>query len=189
MVRSLLWPRYRASQETSFSGMSSAFGVFALTIIFKAYSFGCSQLLILLLEFLTLCPYSNSKTVGRLVGMLRCLCPKQCCGSGMFIPDPDFYPSRISDPGSKNSNKREWWEKLKCWRKKLGQFSNYRFFTQNIVTKLSNYGFGIRDPEKTYSGSRGQKGTGSRIPDPQHCKKQWFRLVDCGACVLSPATF
>ena len=32
---------------------------------------------------------------------------KQCGGSGMFIPDPDFYPSRISDPGSKNSNKRE----------------------------------------------------------------------------------
>jgi hypothetical protein len=25
------------------------------------------------------------------------------------------------------------------------------------------YGFGIRDQEKTYSGSRGQKGTGSRI--------------------------
>jgi hypothetical protein len=27
----------------------------------------------------------------------------QCCGSGMFIPDPDFYPSRIpdSDPGSR----------------------------------------------------------------------------------------
>ncbi len=23
------------------------------------------------------------------------------------IPDPDFYPSRISDPGSKNRNKRE----------------------------------------------------------------------------------
>jgi hypothetical protein len=38
----------------------------------------------------------------------------QCGGSGMFNPDPDFYPpripdpgSRISDPGSKNSNKRE----------------------------------------------------------------------------------
>jgi hypothetical protein len=31
----------------------------------------------------------------------------QCGGSGMFIPDPDFYPSRIpdTDPGSKNSNK------------------------------------------------------------------------------------
>jgi hypothetical protein len=32
----------------------------------------------------------------------------QCCGSGMFIPDPDFYSfripdleSRISDPGSR----------------------------------------------------------------------------------------
>jgi hypothetical protein len=23
---------------------------------------------------------------------------KQCCGSEMFIPDPDFYPSRIPDP-------------------------------------------------------------------------------------------
>jgi hypothetical protein len=23
---------------------------------------------------------------------------KQCCGSGMFIPDPDFYPSLIPDP-------------------------------------------------------------------------------------------
>jgi hypothetical protein len=23
---------------------------------------------------------------------------QQCCGSGMFIPDPDFYPSRIPDP-------------------------------------------------------------------------------------------
>jgi hypothetical protein len=21
----------------------------------------------------------------------------QCCGSGIVIPDPDFYPSRISD--------------------------------------------------------------------------------------------
>jgi hypothetical protein len=26
---------------------------------------------------------------------------KQCCGSGMFIPDPDFYPSRIPDLGSR----------------------------------------------------------------------------------------
>jgi hypothetical protein len=29
---------------------------------------------------------------------------QQCCGSGMFIPDPDFYPSRISDPGSRISD-------------------------------------------------------------------------------------
>jgi hypothetical protein len=30
---------------------------------------------------------------------LRC-CSIQCCGSGMFIPDPDFYPYRIPDLGS-----------------------------------------------------------------------------------------
>ncbi len=33
---------------------------------------------------------------------------KQCCGSGMFIPDPGL---RFPDPGSKNSNKREGWKK------------------------------------------------------------------------------
>jgi hypothetical protein len=27
----------------------------------------------------------------------------QCCGSGMFIPDPTFYPSRIPDPGVKKA--------------------------------------------------------------------------------------
>ncbi len=25
----------------------------------------------------------------------------------MFVPDPDLYPSRISDPGSNDSNKEE----------------------------------------------------------------------------------
>jgi hypothetical protein len=41
-------------------------------------------------------------------------------------------------------------------------------FTQKIVTKISivwvwDPGSDIRDPEKIYSGSRGQKGIGSRI--------------------------
>jgi hypothetical protein len=41
-------------------------------------------------------------------------------------------------------------------------------FSQKVVTKLSKIwvwdpGSGIRDPEKTYFGSRGQKGTGSRF--------------------------
>jgi hypothetical protein len=56
-------------------------------------------------------------------------------------------------------------------------------FTKKIVKKLLKYMVwgsgirdprsGIRDPEKTYSGSRiqGSKSTQSRIPDPQHCKK------------------
>jgi hypothetical protein len=50
-------------------------------------------------------------------------------------------------------------------------------FTQKIVTKLSKIGFGIQDPRSGIRkkpipdpGIRGQKGTGSRIPDPQH----WF---------------
>ncbi len=113
-----------------------------------------------------------------------------------FLPIPD-PGSRISDPGSKNSNKRQGWKKFCCQT----IFCSHKFhkteyyfifdmlkkkiwpdfpriievFTQKIVTKPSKIwvwapGSEIRDPEKTYPGSRGQKGTGSRIPDPQH----WF---------------
>jgi hypothetical protein len=47
-------------------------------------------------------------------------------------------------------------------------------FTQKIVSKLSKIwvwdpGSEIRDPEKTYSGSRIQGSKRHRIPDPQHC--------------------
>ncbi len=112
----------------------------------------------------------------------------QCCGSGMFIPDPDFYPSRISDPGSKNSNKGEGWKKICCHnflcshkfhkianyfsfgllkKKNFGQFSkNYRtFYSKNCHYALKNMGLGsgIRKKSIPDPGSRGQKGTGSRI--------------------------
>jgi hypothetical protein len=51
------------------------------------------------------------------------------------------------------------------------RIKNYRTFCQKIVNKFSKIwvwdpGSEIRYPEKTYSGSRGQKGIGSRIPDP-----------------------
>ncbi len=98
--------------------------------------------------------------------------------------------SRISDPGSKNSIKREGWKKiwchnflcshkfhiivhyfsLKCWRKKFGP--NFQriieLFTQKIVTKLSKVWVwdprsGIRKKPIPDPGSWGQKGTGSRI--------------------------
>jgi hypothetical protein len=36
----------------------------------------------------------------------------QCCGSGMFIPDTDFYPSRISDPDPKTAIKDRGVKKL-----------------------------------------------------------------------------
>jgi hypothetical protein len=46
-----------------------------------------------------------------------------------------------------------------------------KLFPKKIVKKLLKIwswdpGSEIRDPEKTYSGSRGKKGTGSQIPDP-----------------------
>jgi hypothetical protein len=65
---------------------------------------------------------------------------KQCCGSGMFIPDPNFFP-----PGSRIPIKE-----LK-----------YRIVTQKIVTKLSEIGSGwfIPDPDPDFL----------PIPDPQHC--------------------
>jgi hypothetical protein len=63
----------------------------------------------------------------------------QCCGSWMCIPDPDFFPSRILNPGSNNNKKRgkEHWNLF------------------SFVTKLWEY---ILESE-----SRCQKGTGTRI--------------------------
>jgi hypothetical protein len=108
----------------------------------------------------------------------------------MFIPDPDFYPSRIPDP--KTATK--WRGEIKLvvitfiflCSHKFHKMANYfsfevlkkkiwanfqriiELFTQKLVNKLSKIcvwdpGSEIRDPEKTYSGSRGQTGTGSRI--------------------------
>ncbi len=105
----------------------------------------------------------------------------------MFIPYPGSWflivrdsGSQIPDPGSKNSNKREGWKNfvvipcfgatkftklniilfLNCWRKEFGPI--FKELLKSLPKKLSlssqKYGFGIRDP-----GSRGQKGTGSRI--------------------------
>ncbi len=103
----------------------------------------------------------------------------------MFIPDPGSWFLPIPDPGSKNSNKREGWKIFFCHTflcsHKFHKIENYfsfevlkkkiwtnfqriiELFTQKIVTKPSKIwlwdtGSEIRDPEKTYSGSR--------IPDP-----------------------
>jgi hypothetical protein len=129
----------------------------------------------------------------------------QCCGSGMFIPDPRSqiliftHPgSQISDPGSKNSNKRERWKKLDVKpfyvATKFNEIVNYSNFevlrkkiwanfqriieliTKKIVKKLFKIwswdpGSKIRDlgSGKTHSGSRIQGSKRHRIPDPQHC--------------------
>jgi hypothetical protein len=64
------------------------------------------------------------------------LCVLLCCGSGMFIPDPDFYPSasRIPDPGSwipdpKTATKERGEKKICC----------HTFFCSQKFHKIVNY--------------------------------------------------
>jgi hypothetical protein len=117
----------------------------------------------------------------------------QCCGSGMFIPDPDFYPSRIPDPKTATKEKSEkkfvvipflvatnFTKFIFAMLKKKIWASFQRIielFTQKFVTKLSTE---IREPEKPIldsgSGSRGQKGTGSRIRNIELNRFSWSRL-------------
>ncbi len=139
-------------------------------------------------------------------------CFSGSAGSGINIPDPGswFLPipdpgSRISDPGSKNSNKREGWKKNCCHTflcsHKFHKIEHYfsfevqkkniwadfqriiELFTQKIVTKLSKIwvwdpGSGIRDPENTYSRSRIPDPGVKKAPDPdpQHCFWYCFLL-------------
>jgi hypothetical protein len=65
----------------------------------------------------------------------------------------------------------------KCEEKNVVQFSkNFKTFYPKNCQK---YGFGIRDPEKTYSGSRIQGSKRHRIPDPdpQHSSMAGGRLM------------
>ncbi len=93
--------------------------------------------------------------------------------------------SRIPNPGSKNSNKREGWKKISChtflcsnkFHKIVNYFSfevlkkkiwaNFKriieFFTQKIVTKLSK--IWVWDPGSLIQGSKRHR---IPDPDPQH---------------------
>jgi hypothetical protein len=117
----------------------------------------------------------------------------------MFIPDPGswFLPipdpgSRISDPGSINSNKREGWKKICCHNflcsHKVHKIAHYfsfdvlkkkiwanfqriiELFTKKMVNKLSKLwiwypGSEIRDPGSEIRDSE-KTYSGSRVPDP-----------------------
>jgi hypothetical protein len=87
------------------------------------------------------------------------------------IPDPDFYPSRISDTESKNSNKREGSKNICCHNilcsNKFHKIANYFSFGvlkkklwANFQRIIKKYGFGIRDPRF------GIRKNLFRIPDP-----------------------
>jgi hypothetical protein len=49
----------------------------------------------------------------------------QFCGSGMFIPDPDFCPSRIPDPKTATKERTE------------KKFVAHPFFVAKKITKLN----------------------------------------------------
>ncbi len=112
------------------------------------------------------------------------------------IPDPGSW---ISDPGSKNSNKREGWKKICCHNflcsHKFHKIANYfsfevlrkkiwanferiiEFFTQKIVNKLSKIwvwdpGSEIRDPGSGKNLFRIPGSKRHRIPDPD--PQHWF---------------
>ncbi len=86
----------------------------------------------------------------------------QCCGSGMFIPDSNFFPSRFSDPNIFHPG----------------------FASQNISILTQNNGFEalgnmiwvVPPGSGSHPGSKGQKCSRSRIPDPdpQHCCQQQY---------------
>jgi hypothetical protein len=58
----------------------------------------------------------------------------QCCGSGMFIPDPDFYPFRIPDLGSRIPD-----PKTATQERGEKKFVVKPFFCSHIIHKIENY--------------------------------------------------
>ncbi len=113
------------------------------------------------------------------------------------MPDPDFYPSRIPDLGSRipKQQQKRGVKKISCNTVPFYVATNFTklkiiiYFSFEVQKKkiLANFlrimelftvftqkmslVSEIRDPEKTYSGSRIQGSKRHRIPDPdpQHC--------------------
>ncbi len=125
----------------------------------------------------------------------------QCCGSGMFIPDPGSWFLPIPDPGSRIQKQQQktgvknffcqtifcshkfhkfWYAEEKIWP----NFPRIiEVFTQKIVTKPSKIwvcdpGLDIRDPEKTYSGSRIPDPGVKKAPDPGSGSATLFFTLD-----------
>ncbi len=110
----------------------------------------------------------------------------QCCGSWMFIPDPGFeffpsriwiFPSRIQDPNFFHPGS-EFFPSQIGYRIRIKKFKYFN--PKKTVSKLSEIWselLFIPDPDPDFlpisdPGSRGQKGTGSRFPDPE--PQHWF---------------
>jgi hypothetical protein len=89
---------------------------------------------------------------------------KQCCGSGMFIPDPDFFPVPILDLRSRIQPKKE----VAINFKKLNYFffNRYRKRFESIYTELS-----IFNPKYCYEAGSGFWRKRTSTPDPGVKKK------------------
>ncbi len=85
----------------------------------------------------------------------------QCCGSGMFIPDPGSWFLPIPDLGSRIQKRHQ--------KRGVKQICCHIFYCGHKCHKIENYfifeirGFGIRKKPIPDPGSRGKKSTGSRI--------------------------
>jgi hypothetical protein len=55
----------------------------------------------------------------------------RCCGSGINIPDPDFYPFRILDPGSRIQKQQQ--------KRGVKKISCQTFFCSHKFHKIVNF--------------------------------------------------
>jgi hypothetical protein len=82
---------------------------------------------------------------------------------------------------------------LICRRKKFGPIFQklLKFLPQKLSPSPQKYGFGIRDPEKTYSGSRIQGSKKHQIQDPGSGSATLGRVSICwgssGVSLVSPS--
>jgi hypothetical protein len=112
--------------------------------------------------------------------------PVQCCGSGMFIPDPgsDFFPSQIPDPNCFHPGSRIPIKEFKYFNPKEW-FLSSRKHDPGCSSR-------IPDPDPDFlpipdPGSRIQGSKRHRIPDPdpQHCTCQYGMNKDCYSCTAT----
>jgi hypothetical protein len=59
------------------------------------------------LRLICLCSLLEPSVSDPRIHLFTSMWIQQCCESGMFIPDPDFYPSRIPDPKTATKERGE----------------------------------------------------------------------------------
>ncbi len=90
----------------------------------------------------------------------------QCCGSGMFIPDPgsDFLPSRIPDPNRLHPGSRILIKEFKYFNQKKKWFLSSKKYDPGWSSQIPDPGSGCWF--STHPGSRIQGSKRHPIPDP-----------------------